>query len=90
MRVQGNRSPEQVSVEQYQRVEGFVEVRLRENIDDVSCEGATLFEYDEYRVYVAPRDDLKEHIASNMADWLAVGRVLEDNTVFNSTNVVMK
>lgn len=54
MRVKGNVSPVTLSMESYLPLEGYVEVRLRENIKEVTDidpqteTSVTMFEYDEY------------------------------------------
>lgn len=64
---------------------GSVEVRLRENVSEISVENETdgenetLFEYDEYTFVLPESDGLKEKIEANMNDWLASGRSAEIN-----------
>lgn len=84
MIAQSNISPERISVEPYHPVPGQVEVRLRDNIRQVAEGKVTLYEYDEYILYMSQREGLKEYIEANMADWLATGRILEGHAVFNS------
>lgn len=85
MRVRGNISPNVLNIEAYHPVPGYVEVRLRENIQEVSktdtMTGAsiTMFEYDEYLFLLNDKEGLREEIEKNMADWLATGRVIEVN-----------
>ena len=79
MRVQGNGSPDLISIESYHPRLGYVEVRLRENINDISTEETNRFEYDEYTFLLKEKEGLREEIASNMDAWLATGRVLEVN-----------
>lgn len=85
MRVRGNRSPSVLTIETYHPLPGYVEVRLRENIneisetDEITGETATLFEYDEYTFHLEERLGLREEIEKNMSDWLATGRVMEVN-----------
>ena len=85
MRVKGNISPNVLNIEEYHPLPGYVEVRLRENIneisetDEITGETATLFEYDEYTFHLEERLGLREEIERNMADWLATGRVIEVN-----------
>jgi len=62
-----------------------VEVRLRENIKEVTETDPqtettlTLFEYDEYTFLLKDREGLQEDIESNLSDWLITGRTLEVN-----------
>ena len=85
MRVKGNVSPVTLSVESYLPLEGYVEVRLRENIKEVTETDPqtenplTMFEYDEYTFLLKDREGLQEDITSNLSDWLITGRTLEVN-----------
>lgn len=85
MRVRGNISPVTLSVETYLPLEGYVEVRLRENIKEVTETDPqtettlTLFEYDEYTFLLKDREGLQEDIENNLSDWLITGRTLEVN-----------
>lgn len=85
MRVKGNISPVTLSVESYLPLEGYVEVRLRENIKEVTETDPqtetplTMFEYDEYTFLLKDREGLQEGIESNLSDWLITGRTLEVN-----------
>lgn len=85
MRVKGNISPVTLSVETYQPLEGYVDVRLRENIKEVTGTDpwtgnpVTMFEYDEYTFVMPSREGLREDIESNLNDWLVTGRTLEVN-----------
>lgn len=85
MRVRGNAAPAVLTVEPYMPMEGYVEVRIRENINEVTENDpltestATLYEYDEYVFHLKERDGLQEEIESNLNDWLITGRTLEIN-----------
>lgn len=85
MRVRGNISPVTLSVETYLPLEGYVEVRLRENIKEVTETdpqtetSVTMFEYDEYTFLLKDREGLQEDIEGNLSDWLITGRTLEVN-----------
>ena len=83
MRVQGNASPAAVTVESYWPTPGYAEIRLYENVKDITptdVEDPTpLFEYDEYVIHVKEKDGLQVEIESNLAEWLATGRMLEVN-----------
>ena len=83
MRVQGNASPAAVTVESYWPTPGYAEIRLYENVKDITptdVENPTpLFEYDEYVIHVKGKDGLQEEIESNLNDWLITGRALEVN-----------
>ena len=74
MRVQGNVYPESVTVETYLPTPGMVEVRLRENVTQLSD---TLYEYDEYTKILPDFPGLKESITANLSDWLTTLRTLE-------------
>lgn len=81
MRVQGNASPSAVTVESYWPMPGYAEIRLHENIVDITPTDienpAPLFEYDEYVIRVKKKDGLQAEIESNLAEWLITGRMLE-------------
>ena len=85
MKVKGNVSPVTLSMESYPAKEGYVEVRLRENIREVTETDTqtettlTLFEYDEYTFLLKDREGLQEDIKNNLSDWLITGRTLEIN-----------
>lgn len=86
MKVQGNAYPETITVEPRIDMTGIVEIRIRENINDVSYidqetgQNITMYEYDEYTFILPDRDGLREDIEANMVDWLATGRTLEVNS----------
>lgn len=83
MRVKGNVSPNVLDIEAYSPMPGYVEVRLRENINEISVTDEmsetpiTMYEYDEYTFVFADREGLQEEIEGNLADWLTTGRTLE-------------
>lgn len=83
MRVQGNASPSAVTVESYWPMPGYAEIRLHENIVDITPTDienpAPLFEYDEYVIRVKEKAGLQSEIESNLAEWLITGRMLEVN-----------
>lgn len=83
MRVQGNGFPAAVTVESYWPMPGYVEVRVRENVKDITPtdgeNAAPLFEYDEYVFHVKQRDGLKQEIENNLTAWIQTGRMLEVN-----------
>lgn len=66
-------------------MEGYVEVRVRENINEIevtdeqSETAVPMFEYDEYTFLLKDRESLKKDIESNLSDWLITGRILEVN-----------
>lgn len=74
MRVQGNTYPEAITVESYLPIPGMVEIRLRENVAQLSD---TLYEYDEYTTLMKDRPGLKNDITANLSDWLTTLRTLE-------------
>lgn len=83
MRVQGNASPSAVTVESYWPMPGYAEIRLHENIVDITPTDienpAPLFEYDEYVIRVKEKAGLQAEIESNLAEWLITGRMFEVN-----------
>ena len=85
MRTQGNIYPETITVEPRIDMTGIVEIRIRENINDVSYidqetdQNITMYEYDEYTTLSADRPGLKNEISENIQDWLATLRAMEVN-----------
>lgn len=66
-------------------MEGYVEVRVRENINEIevideqSETAVPMFEYDEYTFLLKDREGLEKDIENNLSDWLITGRTLEVN-----------
>jgi hypothetical protein len=79
MRTRGNVYPVIISVEDCPYKTGHVEVRIREKVKDISTDESSMFEYDEYTFVLADRDNIREDIEVNLADWIATGRMLEVN-----------
>ena len=85
MKVQGNAYPETITVEPRIDMTGIVEIRIRENINDVSYidqesgQNITMYEYDEYTTLSTDRPGLKNEISENIKDWLATLHVMEVN-----------
>lgn len=85
MRVRGNVSPDVLNIEPYRPIPGYAEVRLRDNINEVTVvdemteEETVMFEYDEYTFVLSERENMREDIEANMTDWLITGRTLEVN-----------
>lgn len=79
MRVRGNIIPEILTIEPYPAREGYAEVRLRENIREVTETDTTttMFEYDEYIFHLKAREGLQEDVENNFNDWVVTGRTLE-------------
>lgn len=83
MRVRGNVLPKVLNIEKYEPIEGKVEVRLCENIvtfeqiDPISNETVTGYEYDEYTFILDDTKGLEKQIKANLEDWLTTGRTLE-------------
>lgn len=83
MRVRGNIYPQSVTVETYLPTPGMVEIRLRENVKEVSVTDVMtdtttiMYEYDEYAKVVPDSPGLKEDIAANLSGWLVTLRSLE-------------
>lgn len=80
MRVRGSISPDAVIVEDSARLSGFSEVRVRENIhevtekDSLTGDSVTLYEYDEYIFNVPTQKGLKKKITASLSDWLVTGK----------------
>lgn len=83
MRVQGNGFPAAVTVESYWPMPGYAEVRVHENVKDITPtddeDTTPLYEYDEYVFHIKQRDGLQQEIENNLADWIQTGRALEVN-----------
>lgn len=85
MRVQGNNYPKLITLETYHPMPGYVELRLRENVNEVIRTDAetgkeTVFhEYDEYTFLLKDKPGLREDIEAHLSDWLITGRTLEVN-----------
>lgn len=85
MRVRGNIQPAVITVEPYRPIQGYVEVRLRENINPITVKDSHLeteidmFEYDEYTFLLAEKEGLEQEIKANINDWLITGKTLEVN-----------
>lgn len=85
MRVKGNISPNVLNIEPYALKPGYMEVRMRDNInpivekDEMTGQEISMFEYDEYTFVLPDREGLREDIEANMEGWLATGRTLEVN-----------
>lgn len=66
-------------------MEGYVEVRVRENINEIEVTDEQsettipMFEYDEYTFLLKDREGLEKDIKNNLSDWLITGRTLEVN-----------
>lgn len=66
-------------------MEGYVEVRVRENINEIEVTDeqsettVPMFEYDEYTFLLKDREGLEKDIENNLSDWLITGRTLEVN-----------
>lgn len=66
-------------------MEGYVEVRVRENINEIEVTDEQsettipMFEYDEYTFLLKDREGLEKDIENNLSDWLITGRTLEVN-----------
>lgn len=85
MRVRGNVSPAVIILEPYHPKPGYAELRLRENvreiseIDKITEQTIVQYEYDEYTFLLKEKDGLKAEIEANLNDWLVTGRTLEVN-----------
>ena len=85
MRVKGNISPPQVSVELLPFEKGFALVRLRDNIvrisetDESTGTEIDSYRYDEYAFTAKYYDSLQHDIEKDLSNWLATCRALELN-----------
>ena len=79
MRVNSGIEPSMVSIEKYMPIDGYVEIRIRENISSTETEDGLRFEYDEYVFHMPDKEGLSDEINNNLNDWLATGRTIEVN-----------
>ena len=82
MRVRGNIEPEQIRIERYYPNPKLAEIRVVENIKDVSeinedDKVTPIYEYDEYTFLVNYTPNLRAEVEADIANWLATGRSLE-------------
>lgn len=83
MRVTGNAIPDAVSVWAYPGAAGYAEVRLRENVkeknyaDQDTGRDTTVYEYDEYLLYIPYYSGLEADIKEHLAIWLETARGTE-------------
>ncbi len=85
MKVIGDIYPETLSMESYFPLNGYVEIRLCENIkeitetDHLTKATVTMFEYDEYTFVLKDRVGLRQDIERHLDEWMATGRTVEVN-----------
>lgn len=79
MRILGNKYPDIISIEPYSLEKGCVELRIRDKVKDVSKDGATLVQFDEFTFILKDEEGLRQKVEDNLADWIATGRSLEVN-----------
>lgn len=73
MRTESNIRPEAAEIEI--AANGIAEVILRENITEETREGATMYQYDEYRMPVPSyRDNLLENVQKTLDAWMTSAR----------------
>ena len=75
MRIKGNVSPDKITIESYPSIAGYVEVKIRDNINKLIDN----YEYDEYTFLLKSREGLKQEIETNFDEWIITGRTLEVN-----------
>ena len=75
MRTESNIRPEAAEIEI--TANGIAEVILRENITEETREGATMYQYDEYRMPVPYRDNLLENVQKTLDAWMTSARNAE-------------
>lgn len=75
MRTESNIRPEAAKIEI--TANGMAEVILRENITEETREGATMYQYDEYRMPVPYRDNLLENVQKTLDAWMTSARNAE-------------
>lgn len=75
MRVESNRKPEKIHMEQYLPCSGMVELRIRENVTEAGERG--MYTYDEYVFRIPGSPGLSEMVEQDLDNWLATGRAME-------------
>lgn len=75
MRTESNIRPEAAEIEI--TANGIAEVILREKITEETREGATMYQYDEYRMPVPYRDNLLENVQKTLDAWMTSARNAE-------------
>lgn len=86
MKVKSTTKPETVSVQKHSQIDNFLEVRLRENIEQQD----NVFVYDEYVLAVPTQENLEEEIKNNLADWLKTGREQEASEQASTVQDMLK
>lgn len=82
MRVIGDYVPDKISIIDSPVKEGYVEVKIRENVEPYSHEDEETYsgyQYDEYQFTVSKRDDLEKDIEENWSTWVESGKTQELN-----------
>lgn len=83
MKVQSAVAPEFFSINRFYPMPGYMEIRLRENInsirptDDASDNPEVVFEFDEYILKLKNRDGLEADIKANFDAYLIEARNIE-------------
>ena len=83
MKVQSAVAPEFLSINRFYPMPGYMEIRLRENInsirstDDASDNPEVVFEFDEYILKLKNRDGLEADIKANFDAYLTEARNIE-------------
>lgn len=83
MKVQSKSIPKSVSVNRFYPKPGYMEVRLRENvnsiqlIDGITENPDTVFEYDEYILKIKDREGIEADINANFDTYLTEARNIE-------------
>lgn len=76
MKVQGDKNPGTFSVEAYPPKPTLSLVRFFEDVSEVTQDGRTIYDYDEYQLFV-PRCG-EEDVTLHYDDWLAAAKARED------------
>ena len=83
MKVQSAVAPEFFSINRFYPMPGYMEIRLRENInsirptDDASDNPEVVFEFDEYKLKLKDREGLEADIKANFDAYLTEARNIE-------------
>lgn len=71
MRAESNVLPPSVKIE---LIGEYSDVVLTENIEKITRDDQTVYQYDEYRISIIDRPGLQEAIEQNFEDWLAYAK----------------
>ncbi len=68
-----------ISITECPNQKGYIEVRLRGNLTQISGGDNLTYEYDEYLLIIPKEENLQEKIENDFDNWFLTGRTLEVN-----------